>query len=170
MFEEARAETWESAEPPRRALVSIPGGEPKRRRTWRRAAVAVIATALLVGNALLVRDVVVTRANADRLPRAEAHAQVDIATRQDALARARAALAATRTQLAQATRTRDRTRKSDAATRSQAVSRGRQLATAQANIDALRRQIDELSTCVGDLQGPLNDMSSAAQAACGVTR
>jgi hypothetical protein len=170
MFEEARAEPWEPTEPPRRALVSIPGSGPQRRRSWRRLAVAAIATVLIVGNALLIRDIVVTRSNADRLRRASQHAQVDIATRQNVLERAQAALAAARTQLAEATRARDRTEQSDASTRSQAVSRSRQLAAVHARIDTLHHQIDELSNCVGDLQGPLNDTSSDLPATCGATR
>jgi hypothetical protein len=169
VFDQARAEPWGASEPQPRALFSIPGSGPQRRRVWRRVAGAGIAVVLLAGNALLIRDVVVTRANADRLPSAQQHAQQTIANRQDAIARAQAALAAATAQLGQATRTRDHTRQSDASARAQAVDRNRQLANVQARIAALHQQIDQLSKCVNDLQGPLNDTSKNSQASCGAT-
>ena len=165
---EARAEEFEPVEERRRALFAIPGSGPARRQSRRRIVVTAIGIALVAGNAFLVRDIVVTTGNAERLPSEKQKAQSQIVERQHDLLRTQGALDAATRELDQATRARDRARHSDASTRAQAVSRQRQVAAAQARVDALHQQVSALSRCVSALQGPLNDTSRGANISCGV--
>ena len=158
MFESS-AGVREYFEPVRPKLFAIAGAKSSTRSARRRVAVVAIAFVLVAGNALLLRDLTITRANADHLSHTDRRAGTEIATRQDEVVRAQAALDNATAELARVTRTRDNLEHMNAAVGGEAASRNAQLQTVQARINALHQQIGTFSQCLGFLQGALNAAS-----------